>query len=224
MTYQLKNKPATFFLLLITVVVFFAMQLFYGSMAKSPYAVYQFGGMLGLTVKAMPWQLWRLITPIFIHIGWEHFLVNSFTLYFVGQVAEEIWGSGNFLLLYLLSGIMGNLMTLLFTPAVVAAGASSALFGLFAAIVVAGTFGKNQALKSIGKSYQTLIILNLVMNLFMPNVGLVGHLGGVLGGGLVSVFLPTLVSGGLFTQKKRQLVVVLYIMIVFLLLALALFL
>ncbi|GAB6746496.1 rhomboid family intramembrane serine protease [Streptococcus uberis] len=203
MTYHLKEKPVTFFFLSVTILLFIVMQVFYGSLAKSPQIVFQFGAMFGLVVKSMPSQLWRLVTPIFIHIGWEHFLINSLTLYFVGQLAESIWGSRFFLLLYVLSGIMGNVMTLFFTPHVVAAGASTSLFGLFAAIVVVGYFGHNQLLKSLGKSYQTLIILNLVMNLFMPNVGIVGHLGGALGGALAAVFLPTLVDAELFTKKQK---------------------
>lgn len=92
MTRFLKQEPITIFFLAITTVVFMAMQLIYGPLATSSQAVYQFGGMLGLVVKVMPNQLWRLVTPIFIHIGWGHFFVNALTLYFVGRMAEEIWG------------------------------------------------------------------------------------------------------------------------------------
>ncbi|GAB6735121.1 rhomboid family intramembrane serine protease [Streptococcus uberis] len=222
MTYHLKEKPVTFFFLSVTILLFIVMQVFYGSLAKSPQIVFQFGGMFGLVVKSTPSQLWRLVTPIFIHIGWEHFLINSLTLYFVGQLAESIWGSRFFLLLYVLSGIMGNVMTLFFTPHVVAAGASTSLFGLFAAIVVVGYFGHNQHLKSIGKSYQTLIILNLVMNLFMPNVGIVGHLGGALGGALAAVFLPTLVDAELFTKKQKTSALLSYLTIALVLITLSL--
>lgn len=222
MTYHLKEKPVTFFFLSVTILLFIVMQVFYGSLAKSPQIVFQFGGMFGLVVKSTPSQLWRLVTPIFIHIGWEHFLINSLTLYFVGQLAESIWGSRFFLLLYVLSGIMGNVMTLFFTPHVVAAGASNSLFGLFAAIVVVGYFGHNQHLKSIGKSYQTLIILNLVMNLFMPNVGIVGHLGGALGGALAAVFLPTLVDAELFTKKQKTSALLSYLTIAMVLITLSL--
>lgn len=222
MTYHLKEKPVTFFFLSVTILLFIVMQVFYGSLAKSPQIVFQFGGMFGLVVKSTPSQLWRLVTPIFIHIGWEHFLINSLTLYFVGQLAESIWGSRFFLLLYVLSGIMGNVMTLFFTPHVVAAGASTSLFGLFAAIVVVGYFGHNQHLKSIGKSYQTLIILNLVMNLFMPNVGIVGHLGGALGGALAAVFLPTLVDAELFTKKQKTSALLSYLTIAMVLITLSL--
>ncbi|MGT2958374.1 rhomboid family intramembrane serine protease [Streptococcus bovimastitidis] len=204
MTYNLKKSPVTFFFLAITVLVFLAMQVYYGSVASSPQAVFNFGGMLGLVVKAAPSQAWRLITPIFVHIGWQHFFVNGLTLFYVGQLAEQVWGSKNFFLLYLLSGFMGNLLTLLVTPGVVAAGASTSLFGIFAALVVLGIFSRNHSLKAFGKTYLTLIILNLVMTVFMPNVSLVGHLGGVLGGALAAIFLTNQVDQALFSPRKRQ--------------------
>ncbi|GAA0054592.1 UNVERIFIED_CONTAM: rhomboid family intramembrane serine protease [Streptococcus canis] len=185
MTRFLKQEPITIFFLAITTVVFMAMQLIYGPLATSSQAVYQFGGMLGLVVKVMPNQLWRLVTPIFIHIGWGHFFVNALTLYFVGRMAEEIWGSRRFLLLYVFSGIMGNAFTMWLTPDTVAAGASTSLFGLFAAIMVLGAFGNNQALRELGKSYQTLIVVNLLLNVFMPNVSMAGHVGGIIGGALL---------------------------------------
>ncbi|MDW7798987.1 rhomboid family intramembrane serine protease [Streptococcus canis] len=185
MTRFLKQEPITIFFLAITTVVFMAMQLIYGPLATSSQAVYQFGGMLGLVVKVMPNQLWRLVTPIFIHIGWGHFFVNALTLYFVGRMAEEIWGSRRFLSLYVFSGIMGNAFTMWLTPDTVAAGASTSLFGLFAAIMVLGAFGNNQALRELGKSYQTLIVVNLLLNVFMPNVSMAGHVGGIIGGALL---------------------------------------
>ncbi|MGT2935629.1 rhomboid family intramembrane serine protease [Streptococcus castoreus] len=187
MTHVVKKYPITVFFLSLTSLVFLAMQLIYGQAATRSQVIYQFGGMFGLAVKLMPNQMWRLITPIFIHIGWGHFFVNALTLYFVGQLAESIWGSRRFLLLYILSGIMGNAFTLWLTPETVAAGASTSLFGLFAAIMVLGTFGSNNALKELGKSYQTLIIVNLLLNLFMPNVSMAGHVGGIVGGVLLGL-------------------------------------
>ncbi|EGJ26829.1 rhomboid family intramembrane serine protease [Streptococcus porcinus] len=210
MTYNLKKSPVTFFFLSLTILVFLAMQYYYGQAARSPQAVFHFGGMFGLAVKAAPNQIWRLLTPIFVHIGWQHFLLNTLTLFFIGQLAEAIWGSKNFFLLYILSGVMGNLLTLQLSPGVVAAGASTSLFGIFAAIVILGIFSENHHLKTFGKSYQTLIILNLVLNIFMPNVSLAGHLGGVLGGGLSAIFLANQVDPLLATKKQQGIAALVY--------------
>ncbi|MGT2948657.1 rhomboid family intramembrane serine protease [Streptococcus devriesei] len=206
-----KKYPATLFLLVLTTLVFLAMQIVYFGQATETLAVFNFGGMYGDVVVQMPSQLWRLITPIFVHIGWEHFLFNSLTLYFVGQLAESIWGSGKFLLLYLLSGIMGNIFTLFFTPSVVAAGASTSLFGLFGAIVILGYFGHNPFLKQLGRNYQALIAINLLFNLFMPSVSIAGHLGGIIGGLVSAIILPSRTEKGAFKPGQRFLALLLYL-------------
>ena len=175
-----------------------AIQIFRFGNSTSSQTIFEFGGLYGYYVIFDPSQLWRLLTPIFVHIGWQHFLFNIFALYVVGQLAEQIWGSWRFLLLYLLSGIMGNIFTLLLTPDVVAAGASTSIFGVFAAITVVGYFGHNPYLKQLGQSYQALIVVNLIFNLFMPNVGIVGHIGGLVGGLLAAVFLPTVIEKQIF--------------------------
>ena len=140
-------------------------------------------------------QIWRLISPSFVHSGWEHLIFNGVTLYFVGRIAEDLWGAGKFLLLYLLAGLMGNAATLFFTPTVVSAGASTSLFGLFAAVVIVGYIGNNAVLKRVGRQFLILIALNLAFNLMdllsgHPSISIVGHLGGLLGGGLTALFLP----------------------------------
>ncbi|KHD44655.1 rhomboid family intramembrane serine protease [Streptococcus hongkongensis] len=219
MIYDLRKKPATLFLLILMTIVFLAMQVYYGQEAKSVQAIYQFGGMYGLAIKVLPSQLWRVVSAIFVHIGWEHFLLNGLTLVFVGQLAEKLWGSLNYLLLYLLSGIMGNLFVLAFTPTTVAAGASTSLFGLFAAITILGYYSQNVSLKTLSKSYQSLIVINLIMNIFMPNVSIAGHIGGIVGGLLGAVFLNNKGPEGSFRLSLRLLTLILFSLISFAILA-----
>lgn len=207
----IKESPVTIFLLALTTLVFIAMQVIYFGNATSNQAIFNTGGMYGAYVSLFPSQLWRLVTPIFVHIGWEHFFFNALTLYFVGQIAEQIWGHHKFLALYVLSGIVGNIFTLFFTPNVIAAGASTSLFGVFAAIMVAGYFGRNPYLKELGRNYQALIIVNLIFNLFTPSIGIAGHIGGLVGGVLCAIFLPTLVEKNMFKPWQRWLAAATYV-------------
>lgn len=78
--------------------------------------------------------------PIFVHIGWAHFLMNTATLFFIGRQVENVFGWLRFTLIYLLSGIFGNALVFLITPNIVSAGASTSLFGLFAAVAGIGYF------------------------------------------------------------------------------------
>lgn len=219
---DIKNSPITLFLLVLTILVFLTMQVVYFGDATFGKAVFSFGGMYGSYVRLFPMQLWRLITPIFVHVGWSHFFFNALTLYFVGQIAEQIWGHHRFLALYVLSGIVGNVFTLFFTPNVIAAGASTSLFGVFAAITVTGYFGRNPYLKELGRNYQLLILLNLLFNLFTPSVGLIGHIGGIIGGLLCAIFLPTLVEKDLFKGWQRVLAFLVYIALIVILIVLSL--
>ncbi|WP_423216164.1 rhomboid family intramembrane serine protease [Streptococcus equinus] len=209
----IKESPVTIFLLALTTLVFVAMQLIYFGNATSTQAIFNSGGMYGAYVMYDHSQLWRLVTPIFVHIGWEHFFFNALTLYFVGQMAEQIWGHHKFLALYVLSGVVGNIFTLFFTPNVVAAGASTSLFGVFAAIMVAGYFGRNPYLKELGRNYQALILINLLFNLFTPSVGIAGHIGGLVGGVLCAIFLPTLVEKHMFKPWQRWLALAAYVVL-----------
>lgn len=217
-----KESPVTIFLLALTTLVFIAMQLIYFGNATSNQAIFNAGGMYGAYVSLFSSQLWRLVTPIFVHIGWEHFFFNMLTLYFVGQMAEQIWGHHKFLALYVLSGIVGNIFTLFFTPNVIAAGASTSLFGVFAAIMVVGYFGRNPYLKELGRNYQALIIINLIFNLFTPSIGIAGHIGGLVGGILCAVFLPTLVEKDMFKPWQRWLAAGGYVALSLLLIVMAL--
>ena len=218
----IKESPVTIFLLALTTLVFIAMQVIYFGNATSNQAIFNTGWMYGAYVSLFPSQLWRLVTPIFVHIGWEHFFFNALTLYFVGQIAEQIWGHHKFLALYVLSGIVGNIFTLFFTPNVIAAGASTSLFGVFAAIMVAGYFGRNPYLKELGRNYQALIIVNLIFNLFTPSIGIAGHIGGLVGGVLCAIFLPTLVEKNMFKPWQRWLAAATYVGLSLFLIVLAL--
>ena len=129
-----RRYPVTSLLLLVTTAVFLSMFIRFGSDYQTGAAVYYSGGIIGEVVKVDPSQLWRIVTATFVHIGLEHFVLNMITLYYLGRLAEDLFGSKAFLALYLLSGMMGNVFVAIFTPDVIAAGASTALFGLFGTI------------------------------------------------------------------------------------------
>lgn len=209
-----KNYPATYFLLGLTSVIFVLQYVLSPFNATQAQSLFNMGAMYGLAVQYDPTQVWRLVTPIFVHIGFQHFLFNMLTLYFLGKMAEQIFGTLRFLGLYLLAGIMGNAFTLLFTPEVIAAGASTSLFGLFAAVVILGYFSHSPYLNQLGRSYMALIVFNLLFNLFTPDVGLAGHIGGLVGGALAAIFLANRVEKGLFSKGWKGLALLTYIIFI----------
>ena len=184
-----KKYPVTSSLLLLTTGVFLSMLLLRGFDYESVQTVYDFGGVLGDEIQVDPIQSWRLLAAMFVHIGLQHFVLNMITLYFLGRIAEDLFGSKAFLALYLLSGLMGNLFVLAFSPEVVAAGASTALFGIFGAIASLRFIARSPYIQYLSQSYTSLILVNILFS-FMPGISLAGHLGGLVGGGILSFVFP----------------------------------
>ena len=143
-----------------------------------------FGGKINEAIMAG--QVWRLITPVLLHGSILHLAMNMYALYVIGRRLERFYGPGKFLLLYLLSAYAGNVLSFVLT-ANPSLGASTAIFGLFAA---EGIFIlQNRKLFGPARSRQmiTNLVMVLVINLaygFMPgsSVDIMGHIGGLLGG------------------------------------------
>lgn len=85
-------------------------------------------------------QYWRLLTAMFLHAGPEHLLGNLFALFLLGMPVERNLGHLRYLLLYIASGVLGNLFSCLYEQAIGAniysVGASGAIFGVMGALVV----------------------------------------------------------------------------------------
>lgn len=144
--------------------------------------LYQKGAIIGQYFTPNEW--WRLITPIFAHIGVDHLISNMILLITLGPIIESTIGRFKFALLYILSGIGGNLAVLYFNPDVLTAGASTALYGLFGFLLIQ-TFNKhNSVLKNLSSAYISIIVINLIYTFTNIHVSVVGHLGGLLAGAI----------------------------------------
>ncbi|PKN86683.1 MAG: rhomboid family intramembrane serine protease [Chloroflexi bacterium HGW-Chloroflexi-8] len=128
-------------------------------------------------------QFWRLISPILVHGSITHIGFNMYALYIFGQNLEYQYGHGRFLLLYLLSGFAGNVVSFVMStsPSV---GASTAIFGMVAAqgvfIFRNRKFFGDRA-RGILMNIAFILGINLVLGL-SPMIDNWGHLGGLLGG------------------------------------------
>ncbi|WP_433127835.1 rhomboid family intramembrane serine protease [Micromonospora sp. CA-240977] len=135
-------------------------------------------------VAAGEW--YRLVTAMFLHYGVIHLLLNSWALWVLGRELEAVLGRVRFLALYLIAGLGGNVAVFLFTapnqtPTV---GASTATFGLFAAIfVIMRRLGHDTS------SIVPILVINLVFTFTVPNISVAGHLGGLVVGALMALVL-----------------------------------
>lgn len=130
-------------------------------------------------------QLWRLITPMLLHASVLHIGFNMYALYILGVGLERTYGRWRFLLLYLLGGFAGNVLSFLFLQGgAYSVGASTALFALVGA---EGVF-IYQNRPFFGKQYGAairnilfVVVLNAAIG-FLPGIDYWGHAGGLLGG------------------------------------------
>ncbi|MFC0533005.1 rhomboid family intramembrane serine protease [Phytohabitans kaempferiae] len=127
---------------------------------------------------------YRLFTAMFIHYGILHLAMNMWALWVLGRNLEAVLGPLRFLGLYLLAGLGGNVACYLLSPDSLAAGASTAVFGLFAAFFI--------ILRKLGRDTSAVIgilVINIVLTFAVPGISIAGHLGGLVTGALVGAIL-----------------------------------
>jgi len=136
------------------------------------------------------WELWRLVTPLFLHASILHIGFNMYALFLYGRSVEARFGHGRFLLLYFLSGFAGNVLSFLLTPNP-SLGASTAIFGLLAAEAVFIIQNRGMIGRQANRALMNLFIIaaiNLAFGFSTSGVDNFGHLGGLLGGVLFTWF------------------------------------
>lgn len=145
-------------------------------------------------------QLWRLITPVLLHGGTTHIFFNMYALITIGRDIELYYGHKRYLILYLIGGFAGNVLSFLVTSAD-SYGASTAIFGLIAAegvfIFQNRKFFRNSRAMLINVA--VIVGINLFIVGLIPNIDNFGHLGGLIGGALFAWFAgPVWGPRGLF--------------------------
>lgn len=180
-----KDSPyITYLLLFITIAVYLFMLLRFRTTENTIALVIMGAKMNALIVLENEW--WRLLTAAFIHIGFEHILMNGISLYFIGMELERIMGHWRFAVLYIVSAIGGNLLSFAFSPNV-SAGASTALFGTFAAfIVLAYLYPNHRYLSMRARTFTILLVLNLITGFTSTGIDYWGHIGGAIFGVLIT--------------------------------------
>ena len=178
--------PGTLLLIATTVTVFLA------QMASSQWAgqdlLLDYGAKS--RVDILSGEVWRLVTPIFLHVSIPHIFVNMYSLYAIGPAVERFFGTPRFLITYLQAGIAGIIFSLALSP-YPSAGASGAIFGMLGALAAflyrhRGLFGR------FGRLQLRQIILVAFLNLglgLMPGIDNWGHLGGLVAGATLSWWL-----------------------------------
>lgn len=132
-------------------------------------------------------EIYRLITGAFVHVEVIHFFFNMYALYIIGPQLENFFGKWRYLTIYLGSAIVGNLLSIMFNPTTFSVGASGAIFGLLGALVYFGYHYRVYLDSVIKSQIIPLILLNLFIGFMSTGIDNAAHIGGLVGGVLVSI-------------------------------------
>ncbi len=140
-------------------------------------------------------EWWRLVVPMFLHVGLIHLAVNMYALWVLGPQLEALYGSARFVMLYVLTGIGGFVASYFFSSRIsVGVGASGALFGLFGVMFVFTYRYRSELPPLLQRSMKRGILWTLALNLGLtfaiPFISRSGHLGGLLTGMGLALIVP----------------------------------
>ena len=133
-------------------------------------------------------QIYRLVTGMFMHGSIWHLLCNMYSLYVIGCATENYFGKKKFLLIYLVSGIIGSMFSCIFNTGW-SLGASGAIFGLMGALCYFGYYYRLYMGKALYSEIIPVIILNLALSLIVSNIDFYAHIGGLIGGVFITMGL-----------------------------------
>jgi membrane associated rhomboid family serine protease len=172
------KMPATIALIALNVIVF-VIELAGGGTGSFSGGgnVINDAGLHGPDVADGDW--WRVVSGGFLHAGLLHLLLNMYVLYVAGSILEPGIGTPRFLGIYFVSLIAGSLGALIVDPNALTVGASGAIFGLMAAVVV---IARGRGMEQIASQFGLFIVLNLVLTFSISGISIGGHIGGLIGG------------------------------------------
>lgn len=189
--YDRQKKPyITILLIVINVAVFLALS--FGGMTEDAEYMLKHGAMYVPSLVEQK-QYYQLFTSMFLHFGIGHLGNNMLILFVVGQQVEEEMGNIRYLILYLSSGLCGNIISALWdihtASYAVSAGASGAIFGLIGALFYIAVHGRNRRGNLSVRNILFMILISLYYGFSSSGVDNAAHVGGLCAGFVLAVCL-----------------------------------
>lgn len=194
-----KIKTISFLIIcILTAIYFIEVILFYSFYKPKGYnwycLLYHFGAS-EISSIANHFQYHRLITPMLTHNSFSHLFSNVISILFIGFYVEyDLKNPTNYILLFIISGIIGNFCSLLFSYQNISMGASGAILGLcgyYALYFCLNWNTMNQNQRCCSLLFFIIIFMNLISGVSVGSgtVDNFSHIGGFLGGLAFGFFL-----------------------------------
>lgn len=184
------GKPVVTYVLLAITSFIGLVQLIPGLNAPITQALGFYAPFLYPHLFPVPSEPWRLLTVLFVHGSFVHLALNMLALWMLGQSLEPMLGRARYLALYLISGLGGSVAVAILAPGTWTVGASGAIFGLLASLLIIG--------RHIGANVTGILVIlaiNFAFGFFAGGISWQAHLGGAIVGALVAF---------IYTRTKRR--------------------
>lgn len=195
-----RKVPVTITIVAINIIVFFILSL--GGQTENVYYMLNKGAMY--TPYVLEGEYYRMFTCIFMHFGFEHLISNMFSLVVMGYHLEPVLGSVKTGLLFVVSGLGGNVLSLIMemnaTNPPVSAGASGAIFGLTGALLTLTCIHRGRVGDVTWKGMLLMVALSLYTGFANEGVDNAAHIGGLIAG----ILLTLIVGWKLHNNKSSR--------------------
>lgn len=185
--YKMKDLIVTWIIIALNVAVYAVTAYLSGNIFDSNINVLVF---MGAKVNSLiaSGEYYRLFTCMFLHAGIVHLGVNMYSLYIMGSFVEKVYGKVKYIVMYLISGLVSSVFSFMFSSSI-SVGASGAIFGLLGAALVFAIKMKHKIGKEFLMNVISIIVVNLIIGFSIANVDNFGHLGGLVGGVVITYFI-----------------------------------
>jgi rhomboid protease GluP len=208
-------------LIILNSLVFIAMLIYGAGLWHSPNGVQlTWGANFGPATQDGQW--WRLASAMFLHFGALHLLLNMWALWDAGQLVERMYGHVRFTCIYLVSGLFGNLVSLVFQGnSAVSGGASGAIFGIYGALLIYLWFNRLEIhirdFRWLFWGAITFSLATIVFGFIVPGIDNSAHIGGFTAGILTSIFLLNPININVISKKLSLGSLILLVLMTFML-------
>ena len=201
---RMRRLPPVTVAILVVLVVIFLAEVRVGALASRE-AILAMGALARERVAAG--EYWRLLTAPWLHGGVDHLVGNGIALFILGMLCEAAFGHAQFVVLYVLSGLAGSVVSLAVSvgPSV---GASGAIFGLQGAAIVLFRLHRDRLLvrdRRVGFVLLVWAIYTIAGGLMQPFIDNGAHIGGAIGGALIARRLHPVVLSPLPPERAAAL-------------------
>lgn len=177
-----EKKPITTYILMFIMCLVFMLMYVFGNGSTSTSTLFNFGALVKPALSPI-----RTVTSIFLHIGFIHLFMNMWAFNILGKQNENFYGHFKMLIIFLYSGIVGNLLSLIFMGNnSISSGASGAIFGLMGSLLYFAINQRTYMTEALKRDIIPVIIINIIFSFMIPSINLYAHIGGLLGGMLAA--------------------------------------